>query len=378
MPASAADGVLEINQACALNGGCFDGDAAGFPVTITQHGSYKLTGSLVLTDVNVTAIEVELNAWPTIDLNDFELRGPVSCDGFAGGLTCSPAGLGVGISGSHNVTVRNGTISGFGGGGISLGVNARVSGVRVVSNDASGIAVTTRANIEGCHVTKNSQNGIAAEYSAEIKGNMVRNNREHGIVTGPESLILENRVRDHGGWGVVAGDRSRVSQNTIGSSTMGDLQRAPGLVEPLGNSCDGGCSADGRRLYYMTQTLHQPNEALTACETGFHFASLYEILDPSNLRYDTYRGRASDDSGSGPLTHRPAWLRTGTNASGSGVMAPGFANCNAWTTMDGNSFGSYIELTRAWTIELFPEYKWPWRMQAIPCDLQAAVWCVQD
>ena len=33
--AQAVDGVLEINQACAANTGCFTGDSAGFPVTIT-------------------------------------------------------------------------------------------------------------------------------------------------------------------------------------------------------------------------------------------------------------------------------------------------------------------------------------------------------
>ena len=32
--AYAVDGVLEINQTCAVNTGCFAGDAAAFPVTI--------------------------------------------------------------------------------------------------------------------------------------------------------------------------------------------------------------------------------------------------------------------------------------------------------------------------------------------------------
>ncbi len=32
----AVDGVLEINQACAVNTGCFAGDTAGFPVIIAS------------------------------------------------------------------------------------------------------------------------------------------------------------------------------------------------------------------------------------------------------------------------------------------------------------------------------------------------------
>ena len=34
MAASASDGVLEINQTCATQTGCFPGDSAGFPVTL--------------------------------------------------------------------------------------------------------------------------------------------------------------------------------------------------------------------------------------------------------------------------------------------------------------------------------------------------------
>jgi len=36
MPARASDGVLEINQTCAIQTGCFAGDTAGFPVTISR------------------------------------------------------------------------------------------------------------------------------------------------------------------------------------------------------------------------------------------------------------------------------------------------------------------------------------------------------
>jgi hypothetical protein len=44
----AVDGVLEINQAC-VSVGCFPGDLAGFPVTISSTGSYRLTSSLDVT-----------------------------------------------------------------------------------------------------------------------------------------------------------------------------------------------------------------------------------------------------------------------------------------------------------------------------------------
>lgn len=38
-PIVASDGVLEINQTCAVNTGCFEGDEAGFPVLMKTSGS---------------------------------------------------------------------------------------------------------------------------------------------------------------------------------------------------------------------------------------------------------------------------------------------------------------------------------------------------
>ena len=36
---SASDGVLEINQTCALTTGCFDGDSPGFPAAASTRPS---------------------------------------------------------------------------------------------------------------------------------------------------------------------------------------------------------------------------------------------------------------------------------------------------------------------------------------------------
>jgi hypothetical protein len=69
--AQAVDGVLEINQTCAVNTGCFAGDTAGFPITINTQGSYVLTSNLDLPDVNTTGIEVTVGI-VTIDMNGMQ------------------------------------------------------------------------------------------------------------------------------------------------------------------------------------------------------------------------------------------------------------------------------------------------------------------
>ena len=77
--AFAVDGVVEINQVCAVNTGCFSGDAAGFPVTIESSGSYILTSSL---ETSLTSNAIEVTATDVdIDLNGFKLLGPATCTG---------------------------------------------------------------------------------------------------------------------------------------------------------------------------------------------------------------------------------------------------------------------------------------------------------
>ena len=57
VPAFAVDGVVLIDQNHALAGNVTPGDTPGFPVTISQPGSYRLTGNLIVPDANTTAIQ---------------------------------------------------------------------------------------------------------------------------------------------------------------------------------------------------------------------------------------------------------------------------------------------------------------------------------
>ena len=87
-------------------------------------------------------------------------------------------------------------------------------------------------------------------------------------------------------------------------------------------------SKKGLRTFYLTKDFHDGSQALTACAPGFHMASLWEIFDPSNLRYDATLGFTRDDSGSGPPQGSFGWIRTGTGATTSNFA--GVGNCNAW------------------------------------------------
>jgi hypothetical protein len=137
----------------------------------------------------------------------------------------------------------------------------------------------------------------------------------------------------------------------------------------------------GTRQFYLTKTkTHKGNEALSACAMGYHMASLWEIHDPTNLRYNTDLGFTFDDSGSGPPTgSSQGWIRTGSTTGVSPFT--GTANCNAWTSADATNFGTVISLTNAWTIPStasFTTAVGPWIAGAASCGAVESVWCVQD
>jgi len=74
------------------------------------------------------------------------------------------------------------------------------------------------------------------------------------------------------------------------------------ILMPLVSRGQGGnpFNRDTRKSYYVTKTSHDGSEALTACAEGYHMASLWEIFDTSNLRYNTQLGATAPRFGSRP------------------------------------------------------------------------------
>jgi hypothetical protein len=137
----------------------------------------------------------------------------------------------------------------------------------------------------------------------------------------------------------------------------------------------GAAPADkGPRKFYLTKTGHTGSQALSACASGYHMASLWEILDPSNLKYDTELGLTRADSGFGP-TFSDGWIRTGFTASG--TLQAGLGNCQTWTSANGSDGGTTVALPVNWDSTNVTPVS-PWNPGAFPCSLPLNVWCVQD
>ena len=129
----------------------------------------------------------------------------------------------------------------------------------------------------------------------------------------------------------------------------------------------------GPRKFYLTKTPYNGAQALTACAAGYHMASLWEIHDPSNLRYDTELGYTLDDSGSGP-PFLGGWIRTGWIKDSSSNAGQG--NCNAWRSNRSSDQGSAVGLSIHWSST--SSVISPRQTAATRCDAGLPVWCVQD
>ncbi len=129
----------------------------------------------------------------------------------------------------------------------------------------------------------------------------------------------------------------------------------------------------GMRRYYQTASSYNGAAADTACASGYHMASLWEILDPSNLTYDTNLGYQIADSGQGPPVNYVAWVRTGWSSSGSSTAGDG--NCNAWSSSSGSVYGTYVSLPNNWTVG---QEIGVWDVDTNACSFAMSVWCVED
>jgi hypothetical protein len=235
--AQAVDGVREINQACATTTGCFTGDTPGFPVTITQSGSYRLTSRLQRPNAATHGIQIS-TVDVTIDLNGFEVIGGTSCSGIP--VSCSFTGAGRGITVDADfvthVAVRNGFVRGSGATGIHLGQESLVENVRVAANGGDGIRVADLSHVLRCEASENGGRGIATLSRAILEGNVVRSTGAgmDGIHSNSGSTLRDNEVVSAGGDGIAVGEGAIVRGNIVGSSA-GDGIEAIGSSRIDGN-----------------------------------------------------------------------------------------------------------------------------------------------
>jgi hypothetical protein len=135
------------------------------------------------------------------------------------------------------------------------------------------------------------------------------------------------------------------------------------------------------RHYYLTKAAFNGNQALTACASGYHFASFAELFDPGVITYNKTLGRSQADDGAGPPVGEGAigWVRTGyiSNSNPEGSFP---TNCSVWTSGatsddgEGGSFSPTNGVTNSGPVFVV--------FDNVACDnsqgFNAGVWCVEN
>jgi hypothetical protein len=277
--------------------------------------------------------------------------------------------------------VRNGTVSGMWSDGIRVAGTAEVENVQAVGNGGSGILADGGVYvIRNDLTTSNGRYGIQVNIEGTVDHCVSVGNHASGLLL-KSGVATGNTLSRNGDLGARFGDiillSSNVSfsDNTFTSNVNGSLAggRATG-----GNSCDDSrCTRTGARRYYLSADTKDGANARSACGSGFHMASIWEIKDTTALVYDASLGLSLGDSGSGPPTNKGTaggWIRTGAQQLNA-AADPGGANCNGYASSLG--FGTVVAPAAVWDDGLVRLLA-PWDVASPPCSALRNVWCVED
>jgi hypothetical protein len=232
----AGDGMLEINQACATQTGCFPGDTPGYPVTINERGSYRLTSELRSSIISSDVVQV-IASDVTLDLAGFVIRcqrntiPATSCAGSAS------TGRGILISGS-NVHVENGTIRDMSASGIVVNFSSSyaLDRLRLIGNGGDGLQAFDDSYGEIGHSIFEGNTGAGMRFLAGPVG----------VGYGPTGIVHYTMMRNNGGGNIQAdeganGEDSRIMVDQLLSLGAG-IDSEPGVIimgciESLGRRC---------------------------------------------------------------------------------------------------------------------------------------------
>jgi hypothetical protein len=213
--------------------------ATSFPITISQPGSYKLAANLTMPNGSTSAIYVTAHD-VTIDLNGFTISGPNVCSTQT--KTCIVAGSSSGVITApvYNLTVRNGTVRGFAGLGISASDGLRVEGVTVAHNGHGGIAANKGAILDRVIAMHNGIASFQSPVAISVADGIISNsaalyNLGHGFKGGQ---LMASSSMSNGGYGFWAGaGYATATQSRFGLNAGGDFF---GNVHSFGNNFCGG------------------------------------------------------------------------------------------------------------------------------------------
>lgn len=215
-PAPTMKTLDQVQPRTPIDAASTPGDAGNL-FRITAPGSYDLTAPVTgVTGRN--GISIEAND-VTIDLRGFTL----------GGVGGSLDGIHV-AAGFARLTVRHGTIAGWGGDGVDEVDGGATDGVfedvHATQNAGDGLRLGNRVTVRACKVSDNSVFGLTVNGSATITGTNAADNGRSGLLFGAGSA-LECVVSSNGEAGIECVDEPALITKCVAFGNSGTGLKAP-------------------------------------------------------------------------------------------------------------------------------------------------------
>lgn len=302
------------------------------PYAITAPGSYYLTKNLGPGAEGFSGIVIQADN-VSIDLCGFTLLGPgKESTPYCSGIVASAA--------NSNISVTNGTVSGWSGSGVELeSPSARIIQVRAIEN-AIGISGNAKGCVIECICERNSSAGISnggavinnisnnnmvgINVGELITGNQCAYNQIEGIRGDYRSLVTNNVAQNNGGDGIYVFGGSNVSGNSC-SSNQGDGIEATTGVAISNNSCafnyEDGIQAEASCR--ITGNTCTDNGSTTDNGAGVHVTGSQNVLKENHCTGND-RGLDVDDAANYSAQNTLANNTTnveGTHTQGIGDLA---------------------------------------------------------
>ena len=277
--AMAADGVLEINHACATSAGCFPGDAPGYPVTITASAgarSFRLTSDLVRSDGSANGLTIDVDD-VSIDLGGFRITR-ASCLNTPGSVCLGVGASAIDAATADGLSIRNGTVAGAGNDGIRAGDELHLSRVDARWNGGAGVRAGARARLDAVRAFDNLGSGFDLGLASTVRGSFCNGNNGSGIDAGPNSRVESTIVSRNGVAGIlmnVGTVRGSVADRN-GASLSGNTVEFSGIRFPIAGTAEAnvsignprsGIESLGRGNFVKNVAVHSGLDGL-ACSSG--------------------------------------------------------------------------------------------------------------
>jgi hypothetical protein len=228
-----ADGPVIITQAKALAGNVTPGDRPGFPVSITESGSYRLGSNLDVPAGRNGIVVTNFNV--SVDLDGFALNG--------GNAAVDRAENGIVATGDESAifSVRNGTIMTFEKSGISASrINfAAFDNLQVIAN-GDGIVANDYARISNSTISGNAEWGVSCRFYCSIQSSVISSNIKGGIKV-KIGNVVGNMIANNTGFAIDGGEVG-AGNNTFWINGGADRVETRGTYPLDPNHCHWGCN----------------------------------------------------------------------------------------------------------------------------------------